>query len=96
MTSESVLRDARERISDPKKWGQGLSIGRPGTYCLAEAICVHDCERKTYLDARSFLCRAIGAPNLGGLTFWNDQSSRTHAEVLDALDRAIDLAQGES
>lgn len=47
---------------------------------------------QAYVDSVDHLARAVGI-DVGDLWDWNDHSQRTHAEVLAALDKAIQLAK---
>jgi hypothetical protein len=101
VTPAQVLRAARERIAVPERWTQGASartISGIGVdafdygavqWCAYGAIRVdgvHDHELQLFF-------RAIGA--MDSIGTWNDAPGRTHAEVLDAFDRAIALAEAE-
>lgn len=46
-------------------------------------------------DAYPWLCKAID-PEGDMVTRWNDAPERTQAEVLEAFDKAIDLAEQEA
>ena len=59
------------------------------------AACMYDgvfCAEETAV--RDQLMRAINGPDARGygLAFWNDEPERTHAEVMQAFDRAIEDA----
>lgn len=90
-----VLRRARARIEPREKWGQGLPRSRKGTFCAVEAIrwvCIRTVGSS---EESSFkiLRKAINVGPYDAITTWNDKSERTHAEVLAAFDRAIELAE---
>jgi hypothetical protein len=82
MTTKDRLIAGRNRIEDPKNWGQGLR--RDHTMCVMEAV--------RSQEAWTVLRKALGLGLQGSLTRWNDDPSRTHAEVLAAIDAAIALA----
>jgi hypothetical protein len=101
-----VLRAARERISDPERWTQGVealtACGRcvPGDDPDAVRWCVAGAVRAEGLDACSNPLMGVTpvarlimkAAGCGdvGIGPWNDKA--THSEVIAALDRAIELA----
>lgn len=105
-----VLRRARARIEDPAKWYQGAHrddsefSGDDCAVCLDGAvqwaICgypnapikSHD-EGRTYWRTIRRLQRTLEVENVSD---WNDAPERTHAEVLAAFDRAIELAEAAS
>lgn len=85
----SILRRARALIDRPEKWGQlGLRL-RPGL-CALGAIWTEAGAEK-FDQAYPYIGRAVGHLDIAR---WNDHPSRTHAEVLVAFDRAIELAEG--
>lgn len=52
-----------------------------------------DGESPTRVAAMRYICRAAGLETtIVGIPNWNDASERTHAEVIDMMDRAILLA----
>ncbi len=95
-----VLRKAREGVRD--HWHK-LQGDDPRACCTATAISqVLDASPAGYSTAfanecRLFLQRAIGldssAPDMALIWQWNDAPERTHAEVLEAFDKAIALAE---
>jgi hypothetical protein len=99
MTSTvEVLQKARAKIDRPEKWGKGVRGGVDGrrplhTCCAAEAL-----EDTTPTDipirgsAFEALRKAAGIAKDQTLVGWNDAPERTHAEVLAAFDKAIELA----
>lgn len=55
-----------------------------------------DGEYPTRTAAMRYICRAAGLDTtLVGIPNWNDVKERTHAEVIDVLDRAILLAAAD-
>lgn len=95
MTTAEILRAARALIDTPDKWlHEGGASGRDGDRrCVGAAIydagdgqvpfsCYEDHPVwGTFKRANGLLGRPLPA--------WNDEPERTHAEVLDAFDRAI-------
>lgn len=87
MTPAEQLKSARERISDPAHWGK-KRFNLDGVYCALGALLV---ARDGDMDeACEYLRRACDCESI---IVWNDVPSRTHAEVLAAFDRAIELAR---
>jgi hypothetical protein len=91
-TAVDVLRAARKFIEPPDAWTQGPMRrtvgGRVVARCLYAAICdaagpIHVAAR---IGAEDLIRKAIGG---GSIIGWNEVRGRTHAEVLDAIDRAI-------
>ena len=97
-----LLRDAKELISTPDRWVQGTSYipmkaGVPGRHCMVGAICkaakpeVNERDfGAVYSLASFFLERSTETPHI---SVWNDTPGRTHAEVMAAFDKAIEIAQ---
>jgi hypothetical protein len=88
-TSLDVLIEARRIISDPDRWCQRrYNLG--DAYCAIGAIMKCDGRPEAY----SLLREGIGDDAIDQrITDWNDKPWRTHAEVLAAFDRAIELAK---
>lgn len=72
-----VLRWARARIDTPEKWAPQASLIAMGRVCAALQV----------------LKDAIGLGPGQYVSSWNDNRRRMHAEVLQAFDRAIELAE---
>jgi hypothetical protein len=86
----ALLRKAKGRLLDPDKWWHG---GK-GEECAVLAII----NAGPPLDAHkacASLSRAIGAQwyDFSHLYAWNDAPGRTHAQVLAAMDRAVELVE---
>lgn len=89
MTAVEVLVAARGLIDTPEKWfGGGSGELREGQLCAWQAIDKAASDRYSPLVLR-FFRSAIQS----GIVDWNDAPGRTHAEVLAAFDRAIELAR---
>jgi hypothetical protein len=94
-----LLRRARARIERPEHWCQGATTRFDGylttSYCMLGAIgSPRACGRgETWWDAVVTLEGVIGG-GLVAIGRWNDAHGRTHAEVLAAFDRAIEIAEG--
>jgi len=96
MTTKEVLEAAKKRIEDPVNWGQGAKykygVVRPGTECAMEAVgrvLEPDIRRSPhttagYQQAENALKAAMGESPV----YFNDD--HTHAEVMEAFDRAIE------
>lgn len=102
MTPAETLRRARALIERPEAWTKGTSarwhrqpvdVESP----LATCWCAFGAIRRQSVD-RATQDRAIGrlrrfsGPNV---VDWNDAPERTHAEVIEAFDRAIEKAEAE-
>jgi hypothetical protein len=106
MSAAQILRAARERITVPKRWTQKAMArdadGKPlywwngphaACWCPSAAMLLLDpYDHHSFSTAVRLFRQAIGGANIG---LWNDAPGRTHAEVLDAFDRAIALAEAE-
>jgi hypothetical protein len=95
MTPTEILRRTKALIHDPEHWCNDAPPGRRGdARCLATAFAaIHrddlaspfaEEQVHAFRDAAEAITHAIGTWRWGT---WND--SHTHAEVMDALDRAI-------
>lgn len=89
MIIADTLREARRRIEEPEKWGKGF--GRYPKICMLDAIRETEPDINIRGKAYRLLDKAIGI--CGDFTAWNDAPERTHAEVLRAFDKAIELAE---
>ena len=101
-TVQQILIAARALIATPEKWTQGesarTSYGLPcgfyadcaDQFCMSgalERVCSGDRHRASV--AGNYLRDAISASSFVN---WNDAPERTHADVMAAFDRAIELA----
>lgn len=108
--ASAILREARALIDKPEKWAQGAygrdqygrkiggSTRRAVCFCAIGALNSSGGGRA----AKDALARAlpVGAcvpygRSEASVIEWNDAPGRTHAEVMDAFDRAIALAEQE-
>jgi hypothetical protein len=107
MKESERLRAALALIDSPEKWAQGASAKDSEgfivalhaedavSFCSLGALGIK-CSDKGYLDneayesSRTYLKRAAGQRLI---TEYND--TRTHAEVMQMFDKAIQLAQAE-
>ena len=92
----TVLRKARALIENPELWWRPHAPART-PFCVSNTISeiMGDADfNGSYTPARALLMRAVGVSALGELFNWNDAEGRTHAEVMEAFDRAIILAGG--
>lgn len=97
MTVYEVLLGMRDLLDSPERWTRGVfgrdeqghMVGalndRARAWCLVGAACKVDPHGECVNEARDILGELAG----GELTAWNDRPERTHAEVIDLLDRAI-------
>jgi hypothetical protein len=93
MTTKERLTLARGVIATPEKWCQGALLRVNGTRCALGALFFAGIADKGNYDADpayQALCRAMGLTN-GNMGYFND--NHTHAEVLEAFDKAIQEAQ---
>ena len=87
---------ARKRIENSANWGKGNEVfaedPKNNKDCAQWAIYrVRGIDHGTYVDgAIRLLKRGAGVTHL---VEWNDAPERTHAEVLAAFDKAIELAR---
>jgi hypothetical protein len=84
-----VLRGAKELLSDPDRWGRGhmyeVGVGQPSRWCALGALLHVAGGGPAYAHAHSVMCRTIN----GVVPTWNDNPNTTHADLIDAFDRAI-------
>lgn len=102
MTPREILIAARALIEAPERWTKGefarnkegekchANSDAASCYCMEGAILSQ--SGKWPLKARA--CAILRASLASAITIpvWNDAPERTHAEVLAAFDRAIELA----
>lgn len=92
-TPLQILTDARALIDSPEKWTQGVlskEVNGVTQRCAIGAI--SDATDSFDTDARVYLRKAIGQSLVAR---WNNAPERTHAEVLAAFTRAIELARNK-
>jgi hypothetical protein len=82
------LRAAREIIKTPERWWNGIGHEAVGRDCAWTALL----RVKAPTMAHSIFSTVIGDPSIQS---WNDTPGRTHAEVLAAFDKAIQLAEAQ-
>lgn len=102
MTVAETLRRAKALIDAPEKWTKGEfarnAKGRPclpreaACFCTVGALVVACGPGQTsaFEKLRAHFTRLVG----GSIGTWNDAPERTHAEVMAAFDRAIEIAEG--
>ena len=81
MTAADTLRAARGRIEEPRQWGSNQ--GRMNFVDTTVMRCAYACDSKAFVDVFAIASSAIA---LAG-------TDATHAEVLAAFDRAIEIAE---
>ena len=91
MTIADTLREARRRIEEPEKWGKGHELLN-GKRCAWTALysCRLDAMSPERGKAEAIFRSAIDG---GSIWKWNDAPERTHMEVMQAFDKAIELAE---
>lgn len=102
---KTVLTDAREFLSDPKRWTKGSlfrtrkgeAVTRPlaACACLTGALLIATdgtatSERREAFDASVKLVE--GLLNGAPISVFNDDPDTTHADILAVLDKAIEDA----
>ena len=108
MTMEKdILVSARVLLSDPQSWTQSVEargasgrqvhvLGRAArSFCLEGAIRRAAKDNDELVEAIRFRVLGRARARLGdwcALFEWNDDPTRTHAEVLALLDKAIEAA----
>lgn len=105
MTAAEALERALRLISRPERWGQGHEDEppRPPCYCLHSALqaawgvssdspteLVPEPLQGRFQTSFRALRMAIGTNGVGA---WNDAPGREHAEVVEAMRRAIFIAK---
>ena len=108
MSALDVLTKTRELLSDPERWTKG-SMAKNASGCTvrpdredAVCFCLDGALTRAaggsgngYPEATRILEETVSErPWAFCYVDWNDDAARTHAEVLAALDKAIDLARG--
>lgn len=91
MNAVECLVAARKKIEDPANWGKGKQANHRKVLCAITAIGHARAEAfgTDFWRAEWALREVIGR---GSIVMWNDAPERTHAEVLAAFDKAIELA----
>lgn len=99
MNAADTLRDAK-RMLERSGWSQGLNnpagyASEPWTSMGAHTVIVRSLGSKR-LAAIECLAKAIERPGQGslGICDWESQYGRTTQQVLEAFDRAIEIAGG--
>jgi hypothetical protein len=104
-----VLREALNTLEDPKCWTKGenardargndLPVLDRGAVCFCalgaidRAVQTNCFELGIYHLAVEFLNSAIFEKKFADIPAWNDAPERTHAEVIAAFEKAIELAE---
>lgn len=102
MKTVDVLMKAKEIIQDPSNWMQG-DYSNPERTCfcslgaIAEALGLcdehHSDQHIDQHPASKLLHKVVGADLDSVYTFAKYNDSHTHAEVMQAFDKAIELAK---
>ena len=99
-TIKSRLQAARKLIDQLEKWTQKVFRQDVGhgvvAYCVLGAL-IEVCQAEELDDVNHYLTVSMnrhqpGGPVDLGLGFWNDRPERTHVEVMQEFDRAIEDA----
>lgn len=105
-TTADVLRRARVLIDSPEKWLKYAvaEMGGKHVRCFngeqpdiigADRLCVLGAIHAAAPYGQRVRMRSLFIKLNGGGGIWNDAPERTHADVLRAFDRAIELAEAE-
>lgn len=100
------LRRGRKLISDPRGWTKGQFV-KPNwetpsglSFCALGAVGLRDAPYARSGGPEAVIVRALMAaidsksePHTRRIADWNDAKKRTHAEVVAAFDKAIDLLE---
>lgn len=101
MTTKEILSAMRAKLERPEQWTQHryarLKDGSPVrygntqacSYCMEGALFAVAEDEPNLVYAISALQESISAVSSIDIFQWNDTDGRTHAEVLDVIDRAI-------
>lgn len=99
--TQATLIAAKAVIDTPEKWIRGASAcDRKGIpvaprshyatcFCIIGAV---DRVAKNFDDRREAFDMLYKSTNIDIISEWNDDPARTHAEVMEAFDKAIQLA----
>lgn len=104
MTPREILIAARAKIEAPERWTKGefartedgkacrSSSDAASCYCMEGAVLSQPYLWRKKARACAILRLAVVTLDYPTTPSWNDAPDRTHAEVLAAFDRAIELA----
>jgi len=88
----ATLAQAKALIATPDRWNQGSAIDYyRRARCATRAIQDTGVPYHHRLDALAYLGEALEI-DPSRIAPWNDERERSHADVLEAFDRAIQLA----
>ena len=88
-----ILRRAKARVDTPEKWFGPHHMPRFGGGRLCAGMALESVGGWDH-PARTTFCLAIGAEDgCMGVVHWNNAPERTHAEVMQAFDAAIAMAE---
>lgn len=90
MSLRDQLTAAQNLIRDPDHWTQGVYYDGPTCFCIAGAI--REVRPQHPYPLFDLLAKQIGdrpGEAEGQIICWNDDSIRTHTEVMELFDRAI-------
>jgi hypothetical protein len=98
MNTVDVLRGAKALLSDPDRWSRGPTSAQDAKglpvspmyvgavrWCALGALEQVGGTGDAFVHAHSVMCRTIN----GVVPTWNDDPNTTHADLIDAFDRAI-------
>jgi hypothetical protein len=101
MTAVESIKAIKELLSDPKRWtkeryardsfGNSVDVSSPSAccWCLAGA-CIKIGDGLAY----AYIYKAINSQGTHqSVTYYNDNGFRTHQEILEMLDLAIEKAK---
>lgn len=103
-----VLRAARKRIEDPRRWTKGAAartaLNKPvrtshpsaSRWCLNGAMLLESGGKGGQAPGTRFVLRALRERGHRGATVTSFNDRGLHSEVIKILDRAIEFAEAES
>lgn len=91
MSALAELRRTRATLSDPSRWRKGAGEGPDGERCVG--LTIWDGSSTAAGEAARTLKFVLDLPqySLFPLYQWNDDPNTTHADLMAALDRAIEV-----
>lgn len=97
-TVADVLRRAKARLMDPARWCKDPFSGSKYPRALCANLAIFDETPNIALQNRAsdLLWKATGLPGDNNVPKWNDAPETTHADVMEAFSRAIELAEREN
>lgn len=97
MSALTVLSTAHAFLTDPTHWTKYAYAkydedGNLQAACLKGVCLINEPDNDSFASALAHIRAAIKQSDIES---WNDHHSRTHSDILSALDTAISLARAE-